>query len=52
MFVTNADGSAVRGVAGDTVAVPRGWTGRYDVASAVKAVTVCAKISQWSRRWR
>ena len=52
MFVTNADGSAVRCVAGDTVALPRGWTGRYDVASAVKAVTVCAKISQWSRRWR
>ena len=40
MFVTNQDGSAVRCVAGDTVALPRGWTGRYDVASAVKAVSV------------
>ena len=30
----------MRCVAGDTVALPRGWTGRYDVASAVKAVSV------------
>ena len=40
MFVTNEDGSAVRCVAGDTIALPRGWTGRFDVASAVKAVSV------------
>ena len=39
-FVTNSDGSAVRIISGDTVVLPEGWSGRWDVIEAVKAVRV------------
>jgi uncharacterized cupin superfamily protein len=37
-FLTNtdADGSARRCVAGDTVVIPKGWTGHVDVIQTVK----------------
>lgn len=39
-FVTNADGSAIRCVQGDTVVLPKDWCGRWDVLEALKAVRV------------
>ena len=37
-FVTNVDGSAIRCLAGDTVVLPEGWSGRWDVIESLKAV--------------
>ena len=39
-FLTNSDGSARRCVAGDTVVLPKGWTGKWDVIESVKKVWV------------
>lgn len=39
-FLTNADGSARRCVAGDTVVLPKGWTGHWDVIEPVKKLWV------------
>ena len=39
-FVTNTDGSARRCVAGDTVVLPKGWSGQWDVIETVKKVWV------------
>lgn len=39
-FLTNSDGSAIRCLAGDTVVLPDGWCGRWDVIEALKAVRV------------
>jgi len=39
-FLTNADGSARRCVAGDTVVLPKGWTGHWDVIETVKKLWV------------
>eukprot|EP00968_Pinguiococcus_pyrenoidosus_P006272 scaffold429_cov269-Pinguiococcus_pyrenoidosus.AAC.6 len=35
-FLTNADGTARRCVAGDTVMLPKGWSGHWDVIEPVK----------------
>lgn len=35
-FLTSADGVARRCVAGDTVVLPKGWTGKWDVIETVK----------------
>ena len=43
-FLTNADGSAQRCVAGDTVLMPKGWSGLVDVIEPVK--TVSAIVSE------
>jgi uncharacterized cupin superfamily protein len=40
VFVSNADGSAQRCVAGDTVVLPRGWCGRLDVMETVRKLRV------------
>jgi len=42
IFLTNADGSAQRCTAGDTVLLPKGWCGLADVIEAVKAVAASA----------
>lgn len=39
-FLTNADGSARRCVAGDTVVLPKGWTGVWDVIETVRKLWV------------
>lgn len=39
-FLTNADGTARRCVAGDTVVLPRGWSGHWDVIETVKKLWV------------
>lgn len=40
-FLTNAvDGSAQRCVAGDTVVLPKGWSGQYDVIETVRKLSV------------
>jgi len=39
-FLTNADGSARRCVAGDSVVLPKGWSGHWDVLETVKKVWV------------
>lgn len=41
-FITNTDGSAVRVIAGDTLVLPEGWSGRIDVVEDFKAVRVSA----------
>jgi len=41
-FLTNADGSAQRCTAGDTVLLPKGWCGLADVIETVKAVSATA----------
>lgn len=39
-FLTNADGSARRCVAGDTLVCPKGWSGHWDVIDTVKKLWV------------
>jgi len=39
-FVTNADGSAMRCGPGDTVVLPKGWTGKWDVIEKMKKIWV------------
>jgi len=39
-FLTNADGSARRCGPGDTVVLPKGWSGHWDIIEAVKKVWV------------
>ena len=39
-FVTNADGNARRCVSGDTVVVPKGWSGHWDIIEPVKTIKV------------
>lgn len=39
-FLTNPDGSACRCVAGDTVVLPKGWAGRWDIVEPVTKVWV------------
>lgn len=39
-FLTNADGSARRCVAGDTVKVPKSWTGYWDIIETVRKLWV------------
>ena len=39
-FLANADGSARRCVAGDTVVLPKGWSGHWDVIETVKKLWV------------
>jgi uncharacterized cupin superfamily protein len=39
-FITNEDGSACRCAAGDTVVLPKGWSGHYDVIETVKQIWV------------
>ena len=39
-FLTNADGSARRCVAGDTVVLPKHWSGHWDIIEPVKKVWV------------
>ena len=39
-FLTNADGTAYRCVAGDTVVLPKGWSGSFDIVDALKVVSV------------
>jgi len=39
-FLTNADGSAQRCVAGDTVLLPKGWTGYWDIIETVRKLWV------------
>lgn len=39
-YLTNADGSARRCVAGDTVVLPRGWAGHWDIIEPVTKVWV------------
>jgi uncharacterized protein len=39
-FVTNADGSAQRCGPGDTLLVPKGWSGHWDIIEPCKAVSV------------
>lgn len=43
-FISNADGSAQRCVAGDTIVVPKGWTGSFDVIESVLAVTASSTL--------
>ena len=43
-FLSNADGSAQRCVAGDTVVVPKGFTGHFDVVESVLAVTASSTL--------
>jgi len=43
-FLTNKDGSARRCVAGDTVVLPKGWTGHWDVIETVKKVWVSSYL--------
>lgn len=39
-FLTNADGTAQRCVAGDTVVLPKGWSGHWDVIEPLRKVWV------------
>jgi len=39
-FLTNMDGKAQRCVAGDTVVLPKGWSGHWDIIQPVKKVWV------------
>ncbi len=39
-FLTNADGTAQRCQAGDTVVLPKGWSGHWDVIETVKKLWV------------
>ena len=39
-FVSNRDGTSMRCVAGDTVVLPKGWTGHWDVIEKVKKLWV------------
>jgi len=39
-FLTNEDGSSQRCVAGDTIVLPHGWSGQWDVIEPVKKVWV------------
>ena len=39
-FVTNDDGTAYRCAAGDTVVLPAGWSGSWDIVEELKAVSV------------
>ena len=39
-FLTNTDGSARRCGPGDTVVLPKGWSGHWDIIEAVKKVWV------------
>jgi len=41
-FLTNEDGSARRCSAGDTVVLPKGWTGYWDVITPMKQLWVVA----------
>jgi triosephosphate isomerase len=43
-FLTNSDGSARRCVAGDTVVLPKGWTGQWDVIEPVKKMWVTSYL--------
>ena len=43
-FVTNSDGSARRCVAGDTVVLPKGWSGQWDIIEPVKKVWVTSYV--------
>jgi len=40
MYVANSDGSAQRCIAGDTIFLPAGWTGRMDVIEPCKYLVV------------
>jgi len=40
LFLTNTDGSARRCVAGDTVVLPKGWCGHWDIIEPAKKVWV------------
>lgn len=42
-FLTNADGSARRCVAGDTVCLPKNWSGSWDVIETVKKLWVVVR---------
>ena len=42
-FLTNPDGSSRRCVGGDTVVLPKGWTGHWDVLEPVWKVWVEAE---------
>ncbi len=42
-FLTNADGSAQKCQAGDTVLLPKGWSGHWDIIETVKKVWVVVK---------
>jgi uncharacterized cupin superfamily protein len=42
-FLTNADGIARRCVVGDTVVLPKGWTGKWDVIETVKKLWMVAE---------
>jgi len=39
-FITNADGNARRCLAGDTVVLPKGWSGHWDVIETVRKLWV------------
>lgn len=39
-YIANSDGSAQACVAGDTVLLPKGWTGRFDVIDSAKMMWV------------
>jgi triosephosphate isomerase len=43
-FLTNVDGTARRCVAGDTVVLPKGWRGYWDVIEKVKKVWVTTSL--------
>jgi len=43
-FVTNADGSARRCVAGDTLITPKGWSGHWDIIEPV--TTICVATAE------
>jgi triosephosphate isomerase len=43
-FLTNSDGSARRCTAGDTVVLPVGWSGSWDVIESVKKVWVTSSL--------
>jgi len=42
-FLTNLDGSARRVTAGDTVVLPKGWNGRWDILQTIRKVFVVVK---------
>jgi len=39
-FLTNSDGSARRCTSGDTVVLPKGWSGHWDIISPVRTIKV------------
>jgi uncharacterized cupin superfamily protein len=39
-FLTNSDGSSRRIASGDTVVLPKGWSGRWDVVQTIKIMSV------------